>query len=374
MNKAQDEDIAQARPESTDTAELEKVKGTDSNSELDGSPIDSTNRDPSAISRVFSKIARGLRWLTKLGLLSGCWLAIGLFLFSFFGRYFFVAELISNFRLQLMFMLGASAIIAMGLSHRMVAGVATVGAVLCLGSMLSFYLPSENPPAGNQKLKLMSYNVLASNFNSKNVVDQIRESDPDVLTVLEYARNWHFALDVLKEKYPYQIRVPRWHGFGVAVFSKYPLSNTKVIQLTKKATDNPFVMTEIELDGQPIRIAAIHVVSPVTSNRMDVRNAQFLEAADLLSADDIPTVVMGDYNCAPWSPYLKDFAKTTGYRETRQSFGPQTTWPAERWWMRIPIDHAYVSDEIHVHKRYSGEAASSDHLPIFLEISIAAEK
>ncbi len=81
--------------------------------------------------------------------------------------------------------------------------------------------------------------------------------------------------------------------------------------------------------------------------------------------------VMGDFNCTTWSPFLQDFLQLTNYRDSRQGFGVQASWPADKWWARIPIDHAFVSKDVHVHSRVVGTPASSDHLPIIFEISAA---
>jgi endonuclease/exonuclease/phosphatase (EEP) superfamily protein YafD len=231
------------------------------------------------------------------------------------------------------------------------------------------YVPLEQPGPGSETLKVMSFNVLVRNSEYQEVSDLIKQIDPDVVAFLEYSENWYQALDGLSEQYPHHVARPRWHGFGIAIYSKYPLSNLEVIQLTQDETDNPFVVADVTFKNQNIRLAAFHALSPINRYRMDLRNRQLAEVAQYLARRDAPTVVMGDFNCTPWSPFLNDFLNETGFRDSRQGFGYQATWHAGYWPLRIPIDHAFVSDEIHVHSRYVGPNAGSDHFPIVFEIS-----
>lgn len=298
-------------------------------------------------------------------------LALGLFLYSLLGRYFFFAELIGNFRCQMLFMLVPVALLALATRQRWLAAGLSIAIAWCMIGVVWILLPASQPPPGTNRLKVMSFNVLAGNSEYESVNTLIRETDPDVITFLEYADNWHAALDGLSEQYPYYIRHPRWHGFGIAMYSKFPLSDSEMLQLTKDRTDIPFLVANVNFGGQTLRLAALHVLSPTNRYRMELRNRQFSEVADYLSRSEVPTVVMGDFNCTPWSPFLSDFLGQTGYRDSRQGFGYQASWHSRYWLLRIPIDHAFVSDEIHIHDRYVGRFAGSDHFPIVFELSTA---
>ena len=296
---------------------------------------------------------------------------LGLFVFSLLGRYYYFAELVCNFRVQILIMLIPFIFVAVGTRRWILSGFLLIAIGWSMIGTIWVFLPGVQPDAGPTKLKIMSYNVLAPNTNHSEVAEQILDSEPDFVSILEYSLNWHQALDCLDEIYPYQVTVPRWHGFGIAIFSKYPISQTKVIQLTKQSTDNPLIVTNVAFGDQTIRIAALHVLSPTNRYRLDLRNQQFVEVANAVSNQEIPTMVMGDFNCTPWSPFLTDFARDTGYRDSRRGFGYQGTWPADQWITRIPIDHAFVSADIHVHSRLVGPRSGSDHLPIILEVSTA---
>ncbi len=294
---------------------------------------------------------------------------LALFVFSLLGRYFFLAELVCNFRCQILWLLIPSTLILLALRRWWLGGLNVIAIAWCMVGVVWIYLPSEPLQPANETLKVMSFNVLVRNSEYQEVIESIHRIDPDVVSILECSDDWYQALEGLNEQYPYHVARPRWHGFGIAMYSKYPLSELEVVQLTKDVTDNPFVVADVTFGDQTIRLAAFHALSPINRYRMDLRNQQFVEVARYLAGSDDPTVVMGDFNCTPWSPFLNDFLNQTGYRDSRQGFGYQATWHAGYWPLRIPIDHAFVSDKIQIHSRNVGPNAGSDHFPIVFEIS-----
>ena len=313
----------------------------------------------------FTKLFSGLTLLLGCGVLA-------VFVCSLFGRNFLISELMSNFRLQIAGLMIPFAIIIyrMGV-WRWLAWTLFAGALWSLATIGWIFLPAENPATGDRPIRVMSYNVLGHNWKQPEVIKLIEEVDPDVLLVLEYSQNWHERLEPLYEAYPYKVLQPRWHGFGIAFLSKHPIVNSEVLQLTKYKTDNPSIIATVDVEGQTIRFAGLHSLSPTTKYRFGLRNQQFRELANHVARKKYPTVVMGDFNCTPWSPFLKDFVEVTGYRDSRQGQGYQVSWPVAYPMLRIPIDHAFVSEEVHVHSRRIGRSVGSDHLPVILEISTA---
>ena len=288
------------------------------------------------------------------------------------GRLFYYGELFGNFRFQISVLMIPFAVIVFRMGRlRWLAYGLTAAIVWSLIYLGWVYLPATQPEAGEQKLKVMSFNVLGHNSNKDEVLGLMHQSDPDVIVVLEYTDHWHRRLQSLKSEYPHQFLQPRWHGFGMGVFSKYPLSDSKTIQLTRKLTDNPSLITNVNFGGTKIRLCGLHVLSPTNSFRLNLRNLQLDEVADELDGDDVPTVVVGDFNSVPWSPFLKDFMAETGTRDSRQGFGYHASWHADFFFVRIPIDHAFVSDDVCVHARSVGGTAGSDHMPIIFEVSTA---
>jgi len=294
-----------------------------------------------------------------------------LFVVSLLGRYFFLCELIGNFRAYILAMLLPCVVVLWFTGKRKRALLFGAAAVWSCFGVLTPVLPYSQPPRGDDVVKIMSFNVWAINREYDAVLKRIEQHDPDVVTVLEYANEWATVMKRLDKTYPYRLQQPRWHGFGIAIFSKRPLSNSFATQLTEGVTDNPMLAVDVEIGGSAVRLAGVHLLSPMNRNRLKIRNRQLEEIADHLEKRDIPTIVMGDFNCTPWSPFLSGFLNRLDLRDSRSGFGYQGSWNATHPFLLIPIDHAFVSPEIHVHSRMLGDYAGSDHYPLVFEVSLS---
>lgn len=296
------------------------------------------------------------------------------FVASQLGRYSFLCELISNFQQFILLSLLPTPLIFYRLQMKRMAFAATLATVWSLVIVAWVYLPAYSPSPGEQKIRVMSFNVLTNNAQHADVLEVIRENDPDVLLILEYSSHWINPLKVLEDRYPYRVTQPRWHGYGIALFSKLPISQSSIIQLAEDRSDTPAIVAQLQIGDRSLHVVGIHAASPVELERMQTRNVQFQDIGAYLADSNSPTLLMGDFNCTTWSPFLRDLMKKARLRDSRQGFGYLASWNAKDWPFQIPIDHALISDHIHVHDRSVGDdSAGSDHFPIFVEISISPE-
>ena len=317
---------------------------------------------------------RDLRWPSRFVVILAI-LPLLLFVATQLGQFFFLCELISNFQLFVFCCLLPFPFLLYWFRRKFWATLLAVPTLWSCVLVVAVYLPASQSPPGPTTIRMMSYNVLAQNPNHASVLKVIESNDPDILVVVEYSRSWVTPLSILKEKYPHVVEAPRWHGFGIAVFSKFPIKNHSIVQLAKTQSDNPAVVAHVLIGDQELRIVGIHVASPINRERLKLRNKQFLEIGGLIAQNDTPTILIGDFNCTVWSPYLQTLMKTTALKDSRQGFGYMASWNANDWPFQIPIDHALVSEQIHVHDRSVGnQSGGSDHFPIFCEVSISPKK
>ena len=324
---------------------------------------------------------------------SGCWnglaalmvasavMPLTIFIASQLGRFLYVCELISNFQLFIFISLLPFPLLL--LLMRCWAWAVTLSIATIWSGVLvtQVYWPVDQPPPGEQVVRIMSYNVFGANWNFEAAVTEIVSQDPDVLVVCEYTRNWHDILQVLYDDYPHRLTLPRWHGFGIAVLSKIPIDSHEVLQLgtvvdkngkRQTVTDNPVPVVNLKFGQRTVRLVGFHSLSPMNQQRMTLRNQQFADLGKFLAKKDVPTILVGDLNCTTWSYFLKkDLLKRARLFDSRQGIGYQGTWRADLKPFTIPIDHALVSRHIHVHDRWTGNRGGSDHLPIIVEVSVS---
>jgi len=133
----------------------------------------------------FARLYPGPRSAISKFAIAASVLPLGLFVFSLLGRHFFFAELIGNFRCQILFMLIPGAVMLLGLRLWWLAIVNLIAIAWCMVGVVWVYIPLNQPAPGNEQLKVMSFNVLGRNSDHERVVSLIEKIDPDVLTILE---------------------------------------------------------------------------------------------------------------------------------------------------------------------------------------------
>jgi endonuclease/exonuclease/phosphatase family metal-dependent hydrolase len=125
------------------------------------------------------------------------------------------------------------------------------------------------------------------------------------------------------------------------------------------------------VDGQPVLVAVAHPNSPTSMARMVERDSQIGLLATPVSAlqNWYHVVLVGDFNATTSCRSIRSLLATTEFRDTRQGFGVQDSWPTWFWPLAICIDQGFVSGGVHVHDRRTGPNVGSDHLPVILELS-----
>ena len=221
-----------------------------------------------------------------------------------------------------------------------------------------------------QDLKIMHSNLLSTNKRYGIFVDYVLEIDPDVLLMEEFTQGWYENTSELHTQYPFRKSVPRPDNFGIALFSKYPLSNLEVNYFIKGGV--PSITCDIDVDNKYIHFVGTHPLPPIGDKFAHERNLQLKLIAEHCNNQSIlPVVVIGDLNMSHWSYYYKLLENRTNLRNSSYGFGIQRTWPNSIILSPIstPIDHCLVSETINVNNRFVGKDVGSDHYPIVLEIS-----
>ena len=295
------------------------------------------------------------------------------FLLTRFSSLWWIAELAGHFRVQLLFLFAPFPVLLFLCGRKKLAGLMLVGTFFLLCEVVPIFLPTQQPNPGSETLKIMSVNVLDSNQDAEKLLELINRVEPDVIVALEFTSFWQTALESLHGQYPYRQRQPATDGTGIGMYSKRPLNRTRWISLDSQL-DSPAMWAEIDLDGRPLSLVGAHPMSPTGYARFSARNRQLKSLADRIQQSNNPVIAVGDFNSTTWSPYLKRFLKRTGLRDSRQGLGLQPSWPQWQPLLMIPIDHVFISPEIHLHSRRVESHVGSDHFPILVEISVATNQ
>jgi endonuclease/exonuclease/phosphatase (EEP) superfamily protein YafD len=221
--------------------------------------------------------------------------------------------------------------------------------------------------ASGPTIKVMSANVLFENHSSTRLLEIVRNESPDVVVLLEYTPEWAQMVGELRASYPHHVEVPARRAFGIALFSRYELDTGTSFMLE----DKPAIDARVRTPSGPLEIVGVHLYSPTSPWRAEMRNRQLEELAARLAGVTGPRAVVGDFNITPYSPYFQDWLASTGLTDTRRGRTASPSWPVQLPLIGIPIDHCAVSREITIVAHRTLPAFGSDHYPILAELALA---
>lgn len=289
------------------------------------------------------------------------------------GHLHFAADLLTHFPLPcLLTLLPAAALLAVcrrpGWAVLFALGAALAGFRLwpqCLGA------PPGPGPGPVASLPVACANLRFTNLRCAELLSQIEAEQPDLLVLSElWPEAWR-ELEPGLTAWPHRLVHPLPGCFGIALLSKLPLTEARVVALGQEWT--PGIVAKAEHPSGPIGILAAHAPPPGLARQSAERDRSLAAIPALLT--DLPPrrLVLGDLNATPWSTSFRQLVQSTGLADSTRGAGLQGSWP--NWLpgpLRIPIDHILVSPGIGVESRHLGTAFGSDHLPVFGVLALPA--
>ena len=217
------------------------------------------------------------------------WIAVGVL----FSTLIFISppnlfwlDLLQSFAFQALGLYGFAALLLLFL-RKWVAGSAFAGAAILVGVYLQAHVymqPAINTNARVADLKVAHFNVFVANRHYQKTLKKALDTDADLLSFQEVHRQWAVFLEEhLAAQYPYYHIVPgEGTGEGIAVFSRYPLSNLETIYWE----DRPNIAGDIEVADSSIHFLASHTISPVSLERFHQRKRHLQQITEYLEQED----------------------------------------------------------------------------------------
>ena len=315
-----------------------------------------------------------LHWLDRIvvaGVIAAA-IAMGL---GELGRFYWLFELESHFLVQYLFGFAiAAAYFLLRARWRwlLVAAMLAIVPTWRLASYASSDTTAATAAAGSHRLRIMTINVHASSDRYDLVRAEIERLDPDIVFLPENTDRWAAGLAPLRARYPYVVDGQSPSVFSLFLFSRVPISDATIIKLPKPG-GFPAIVAHICLDagneGTCLRIVGIHPPPPVDGRIAAARYATLEALPNLIAGEGVErTVLLGDFNCTPWSPLFRDLLATTGMRDSARGFDLSPTW-ASRWLpFGLKIDHILVGRAIAVTDHSIGDEVGSDHFPVVADL------
>jgi endonuclease/exonuclease/phosphatase (EEP) superfamily protein YafD len=316
-----------------------------------------------------------LRWLDRLAATGVVAVSIAL-LMGELGRFNWLLELCSHFLVQYFMVLSAAAAYLLLRRRWLWCGVAVLLTLIPAWRLAPYaWFTTSTMAAATEphRVRVMTINVHASSDRYDLVRTEIERLDPDIVFLPENTDRWAAALAPLRARYPYVVDGQSPSVFSLFLFSRVPLSDVAILKLPEPG-GFPALVARACRDGDGdglacLRIIGIHPPPPVSPRIAAERYATLRAIPDLMDKRDAGrTVLLGDFNCTPWSPLFRDLLAATALRDSARGFDLSPTW-ASRWLPAgLKIDHILVGSAIAVSDHHVGDDVGSDHFPVVADL------
>ena len=276
----------------------------------------------------------------------------------------YLIDQLSQLRLGFVLALAALALAFCILRSRWFFGLACFAITMNVLSYCGFFLPAPHSGSG-PSISLMSSNIYGQkNFDYAALIDLVRERKPDILCIEETTPQWMRKLRLGLPDYPFII--DQGYSGGSALFSKMPVDRVETAPGIKRFG----VRCKIQLGNMKALLIVSHPPAPTSTGRWNYRNNEFVRLAEDTAASAIPVIIIGDFNSTPWSSYFQQLLMQGQLQDSEVGFGIQPSWSTLMPLPLVPIDHCVYTKQFVAKSRDVGPNIHSDHLPLFVELTV----
>lgn len=281
------------------------------------------------------------------------------------GRWWW-GDLLAQFRPAYAIAMAAFALVLLGGRRRGSAAVAILLAIAQTGRIANAF--RGGPPSAERSSEPGSSwrchlaNVRTQDPRPAEVLAAVARSDADFIGLLEVDDAWLEGLAGLDRTHPHSIVRPRSDNFGVAFWSRHPVSELEEIGLGPEGL--PALAVRVATPAGPVRVLVFHALPPGGPGATRARDAMLDAAAAWVRRQEGPVMVMGDLNTAPWTTSFRRFRGAAGLSAPARWVG---TWPSFAGPFGLPLDHVLVGGGLRVAGYRAGDGVGSDHRPLLSE-------
>ena len=230
-------------------------------------------------------------------------------------------------------------------------------------------VPEHTNAQPDRTFSLLVSNVLMENQEVDAYLDVVAKFAPDVVLVMEPNAWWTEQLAPLRAIYAFHVEQPQDNHYGMNLYSRFPLVDTQIHRF--EHTGTPSIQARLQLpSGDEVIFYGTHPRPPLPENSVDAADKELLIIAERTKAADLPVVVAGDFNDVPWSFTVEKFQEISQLRDIRVGRGFYNTFDAHHPFLRMPIDHVFISPGIGLAHLAEPITYTSDHKALFVQLVV----
>ena len=281
-------------------------------------------------------------------------------------------------------------------------GVTLLCCIPYIGTLyqLGWFNSSNDSKSG---INVATYNVAMfgreiNGFKAEDILSVMKSHQVDVLCMQEYMEN--SGDKVNSNNYLNYFTAKATGHSDMMIFSRYPIIDSLTIEFNKIGkTNNSAMWADIDVNGKVIRVFNVHLettginrtLSHTARQQQDngvvVEKSALLrtiygrytqgmvvraQQAELVAAEikksPHPVVVCGDFNDVPYSYVYRTMKGdlVDGFKECGKGF----MYTFREGIKRVRIDYIFHSEDLEGMNYYKHNATYSDHLPVFMRVTM----
>lgn len=266
--------------------------------------------------------------------------------------------------------------------NRISAGLALLTAAALIADSLqkASEIKTCSIPTPAASFTIYSHNVLYDGPVTKELARTVAKLAPDIIALQEYntahVDSAHSAIAALGYKAFVNDKPPAEGPFALAVYSKLPLRNHKLV-ITEGPDwkpNWPFQYIEFYFDGVWIKMANVHLIPPQRPGsgllpyppQQKYIPGQIDEVLRTIGEGDSPSIILGDFNQTPASKYHSYFQCKYNDSWLDAGCGFGFTWHNPYLFFRI--DYILHSSHLRTVRIKTINNDYSDHRGLFAEM------
>jgi endonuclease/exonuclease/phosphatase (EEP) superfamily protein YafD len=292
--------------------------------------------------------------------------------------YHWIADLASQLRVQYLIMLLPVMGIWVWTRYHKAAVVGGLAMGVNLWFIVPYFIPQDrvtsesirNADVGQGHVRLLLLNVLRTNSQLKETLREVRTHNADLVFLMEVSPDWKPILESVRAEFPHQKQILRDDYTGVAFLSKYPWITAEVIDTEDANPPLEIRFSQMAGQSQPFQLIATHPLPPISPDLTASRDSQLSTLAERCRSNP-PSLLVGDFNLAPWSPRFEPILKSGQLTDASLGYGlTPTLTPLPTLLGGLKVDHVLVSRDVTV-RDYSVHACRhSDHTIVIVDFRI----
>lgn len=260
-----------------------------------------------------------------------------------------------------------AAVVAGALREWLAMALALVAVLLLSLAVAPRVLGGEYEGQAEERVRVMTANVLAGSGEADQLLDLARERKVDVLAVQELTPKFVAELQRLgiSEDFPYSALAAERGVTGSGIYSRH-----RVAPISRGELNFKQARAEVRVGTLRLDVTSVHPNPPTSWGAVDRWRASLEALPD--PDEGHRQLLLGDFNGTLDNPELRDLINA-GYVDAAAEVGSGLipTWPATDQpflFLPVAIDHLLFEDGMAVRKFEVLDLDGSDHLPLFAEL------